>query len=450
MRRLTCAQRPDWTALVQSQGLVYTRETDPSDPFHHYWREGVYYSFTLAEIELLEEAARCVFDMCVEAGDWMTDPANRDVLSQIGIPAYAHDQVIASWDPEPAFGSIYGRFDFRFGGLDHPDPALRVPQLYEFNADTPTSLVESATIQWLWLEQTGHGRDQWNLIYEMLVDAWRRNLRGLGDRYGLGVPTVHFAIGAGQGSFEDEMNTLLLRDACAAAGFDTATIEMEDIVLGDDGRFYDEADRHIDVIFKLYPWEFMVEERFGPAAFADMATVGRRSPDGTYTGGTVWIEPPYKMLWSNKGLLAVLWARFADDPRSKFLIPSYFESDAPPMSTGYARKPLLSREGANLSLVDADGKLVVPVIDREYGGEGFIIQNLALPPEFRTAASEPVHPVLGLWMVDGEPAGMGIRESTSPVTDDFANFVPHSISDGELRYAPADSVVSAAATESES
>ena len=35
------------------------------------------------------------------------------------------------------------------------------------------------------------------------------------------------------------------------------------------------------------------------------------------------------------------------------------------------------------------------------------------------------HPVIGSWVIDGVSAGMGIRESASPVTDDTSRFVPH-------------------------
>jgi glutathionylspermidine synthase len=41
-----------------------------------------------------------------------------------------------------------------------------------------------------------------------------------------------------------------------------------------------------------------------------------------------------------------------------------------------------------------------------------------------------VHPVIGSWLIDGEPAGMGIREGLGVaglVTKDHCNFLPHTI-----------------------
>ena len=35
------------------------------------------------------------------------------------------------------------------------------------------------------------------------------------------------------------------------------------------------------------------------------------------------------------------------------------------------------------------------------------------------------YPVLGSWVIDGTAAGIGIRESATPVTDNLSAFVPH-------------------------
>jgi glutathionylspermidine synthase len=230
------------------------------------------------------------------------------------------------------------------------------------------------------------------------------------------------------------MNVILLLDTCNQAGYDTQTIYMEDIVLDADKRFYDEKGEHIDVIFKLYPWEHLVHEEFGLAALYDMETIGYRDSFGNYKGGTIWIEPPYKMLWSNKAIMVILWQLFKDDPRGKYLIPTYFEGDEPSTEVGWARKPLLSREGADITLRNADGTVYDEYLRGEYGEEGYVLQELTLPPVFETEAFGRVWPVLGSWVVDGEPAGMGIRESGRSITDDFSNFVPHSISDGDQTY----------------
>jgi len=51
-----------------------------------------------------------------------------------------------------------------------------------------------------------------------------------------------------------------------------------------------------------------------------------------------------------------------------------------------------------------------------------IYQQLFETPEF-----EGSYPIIGSWMIDQEPAGMGIRENTSLVTDNVSRFIPHYI-----------------------
>lgn len=430
MKRYLGVQRPDWQRIILEQGLIYSPTNTPEGQAFSYWQEGPYYSLTRAEVESLEGACSTLFEMCVQAGDHIV--ADPRLMTRMGIPEWAQAEVKRQWDIEPARGSVYARFDLRFGGHDHPDQSARVAQLYEFNADTPTCLLEAGWAQWTWLTQTGQGQDQWNSIWERLIEAWKRNLTlisaDLGHR-----PTVHFTASGAEPSGEDVMNTLYLLDACRAAGYPTKALPIEQIILGDhDQRFYDQDGDHLDVCFKLYPWEHMLAEEFGRPAVADLAH--------TYRGpshrrqGTVWVEPLYKMLWSNKGLLAVLWELFQNDPdRSRHLIPTWFEGQQPSGLRDYVRKPLLGREGGGVTVV-RDGR-PVEAVESEYGAEGHVIQAFAPAPVF-DAPEGRRHAVCGAWMVDGDPAGMGVRESAGLITDNQSFFVPHSIGDGPRRYTP--------------
>ena len=62
--------------------------------------------------------------------------------------------------------------------------------------------------------------------------------------------------------------------------------------------------------------------------------------------------------------------------------------------------------------------------DGPYGGAG-IVQALAPEAVFPTDSGETRYPVLGLWMIDQECGGMGIRESSGPITGNLSSFVPH-------------------------
>lgn len=164
--------------------------------------------------------------------------------------------------------------------------------------------------------------------------------------------------------------------------------------------FVDLNEQRITSIFKLYPWEWMVEEEFGEHILELHTTMD-------------WIEPIWKMLLSNKGILPVLWERNPGHPN---LLEAYFGE--PHKMKEYTRKPLFSREGANIRVV----KLGAAAVETTgtYGKEGFVCQKLAPLPDF-----DGTRPVLGSWVIDGESAGIGIRETRSLVTDNTSRFIPH-------------------------
>ena len=60
--------------------------------------------------------------------------------------------------------------------------------------------------------------------------------------------------------------------------------------------------------------------------------------------------------------------------------------------------------------------------DGPYGAEGYIVQEFHALPDF-----DGFFPVLGCWVVAGQPAGLGIREGQNLITTEQAHFVPHVI-----------------------
>jgi glutathionylspermidine synthase len=163
--------------------------------------------------------------------------------------------------------------------------------------------------------------------------------------------------------------------------------------------FVDLAGRPIRTLFKLYPWEWLIDDEFGIHALQ-----GR--------GQVKWIEPAWKAILSSKAILPILWELFPDHPN---LLPAFF--DDPSGMSAYAKKPIFSREGANVTLVGEGDDCM---IDGPYGEEGYIYQALAPLPSFDGARS-----VIGSWVIGGESRGIGVRESDGPITDNLSRFVPH-------------------------
>ncbi len=386
MHRIPVVERPDLKETALEHGYEY-RAGDGIP----YWDETAYYRFTLRQIEEdLEKPAGEIDEMCFQLLDHSL--ADETVYRRLRIPEEYWDYVADSWRNREK--DLYGRLDFSYDGVGEA-------KLLEYNADTPTTLYESAIFQWVWLEQAiaagliPRDCDQFTELHEDLVDSFRAmGIEGL----------LHLAC---LSDIEDDRETVNYLEECAQeTGLETQFLAMRDIGIDALGRFTDLEDRIITTLFKLYPWEWIMEEEFGRYLV---------------TSGVHFLEPPWKAVLSNKGLLPLLWEMFEGHPN---LLPAYFEGDsrAGTLSDSYVRKPLFSRQGSNIEIV-RDG-VGLSRNDGPYGEEGHIVQAFHPLPEF-----DGKFPLVGCWMVAGRPAGLSVREGQTLITGEDANFVPHVILD---------------------
>ena len=282
----------------------------------------------------------------------------------------------------------HGRFDLGYDGV-HP------PKLFEYNCDTPTSMLEAAVIQWQWKEDVFPQGDQFNSLHDKLLAKWKGIAPYLKSR------DVHFTH-VDDAAGEDTLTVAYLRDLAEQAGLTTTGIFTKDIGW-DSGanRFVDLENRPIDVLFHLYPWEWLVNEEFAPHV--------TDSFDAMH-----WIEPIWKMMLSNKAILPLLWGLFPNHPN---LLPCFRQ----PQGTSFVRKPLLGREGNGVTVVRKGQVVAGDKIDPATleGNDGYVYQELYELPYLGGC-----RPVIGSWIVDGAPAGIGIREDDL-ITGNTARFVPH-------------------------
>jgi len=365
MRREKLSPRPDWRAKVEAVGLDF--HSSGGEP---YWWEAACYAFSAAEIDVLEEASETLHQLCLEAVDRLVIAGD---FSRLAIPQPFWTWIAESWrrrDPD-----LYGRFDLAFDGNGPP-------KMLEYNADTPTALLEAAVAQWYWLEEVKPGCDQFNSIHEKLLARWTELRQAHRD-----TGCVHFAGVLDEP--EDQRTLDYMRDVCGQAGWPTEQLDIAQI--GWNGRcFTDLAERPIEALFKLYPWEWMLRESFGEYLKRDCAA---------------FIEPPWKMLLSNKAILPILWEMFPNHPN---LLPAAFTRDKLPGAC--VEKPVHGREGAEVRLV-ASG---------EPGRDDRVYQAAYPLPVF-----DGMHAVIGSWIIAGKSAGIGLREDANPVTTNASRFVPH-------------------------
>jgi len=373
MRRIASTPRPGWEKKVEESGLIWHTGEQV------YWNESAFYEFTAKEVDALEAAANELETMTLAAAQHIID---NKLYARLAIPENAVPLIEASWEAEPP--SLYGRFDMAYDGVNPP-------KLLEYNADTPTSLVEAAVTQWYWLQDVFPQRDQFNSLHERLIALWKELTPFVPGRH------VDFC---SMDDVEDGVTVTYLQDTAQQAGLTTSAFPIDEI--GWNGAdFVGPDNQPLCAVFKLYPWEWMVREEFASHLGA---------------AGTLWMEPAWKMLLSNKGILPVLWQLY---PRHPYLLEASF--DGPGLMLSWVKKPLLGREGCNITLHQPGRDLETA---GDYGAEGFVYQELAPLKSF-----DGKYPVAGCWVIGHEEGnaagGMGIREADTPIITNQSQFTPH-------------------------
>ncbi|MBJ3814220.1 glutathionylspermidine synthase family protein [Shimwellia pseudoproteus] len=382
MERIAITERPDWREKATEYGFNF--HTMYGEP---YWCEDAYYQFSLAQIEKLEAVTEELHQMCLQVVEKVI---NSDALmARFCIPKHTWEFVRQSWKTHQP--SLYSRLDLAWDGTGEP-------KLLENNADTPTSLYEAAFFQWIWLEdQINSGKlpansDQFNSLQEKLIERFAT----LKNQHGFNL--LHFT--CCRDTVEDRGTIQYLQDCANEADVASEFLYVEDIGLGEKGQFTDLQDQVISNLFKLYPWEFMLREMFSTKL---------------EDAGVRWLEPAWKSIISNKALLPMLWEMFPDHPN---LLPAWFaDADHPPMEK-YVIKPLFSREGANIKIIE-NGEQIAAV-DGPYGEEGYIVQQFYPLPKFGDS-----YTLIGSWLINDQAAGIGIREDRALITQDLSRFYPH-------------------------
>ena len=369
------APRADWKQRVEESGLIWHGAGGES-----YWTEDEHLVLTLKAAETLEDAASELHALCLEACEQIV---KRGWWDRLAIPDAAAGLVQTSW--MAADFSLYGRFDLAWDGAGQP-------KLLEYNADTPTSLLEAAVIQWQWLEAVFPEGDQLNSIHEALVERWKS----------IPEATVHFA--CAWENLEDRQTIAYLAETAEQAGKSVELMDMPEIGFAEGGYFTGPNEQPVEKLFKLYPWEWMIEEPF----FAEIGQERSR-----------FIEPAWKMMLSNKGLLPILWEL---NPGHPLLLPAYLSREAL-CSQGvshWVEKPFFGREGAGVSLMDRGNPLAT-------GAPGHQGEPVAYQKAANLFSAKQQHFVWGLWMIGDECRGLSARGDRSPITGNLSRFFPHRI-----------------------
>ena len=354
-------------------------------------------SITDDEAEKFYEAANELYDMYVAAAKYVID---NDLFHELGIPFNLVNIIKASWENDVHW-HIYGRFDLA-GGIDG-----KPIKLIEFNADTPTSLFETAIIQWAMLKFNNiNEAKQFNNLYEALVENFKRLITleedtSKFDEYYEGWKILFSSIA---GNNEDENTTRLLEAAARDAGFECGFAFVDEVGFDDDeGIFWNE--KNWEYWFKLIPWEMIAIDE------SDLALIIKNIINNQKA---IILNPAYTLLFQSKGIMKILWDLYPNHP---LLLQSSFE---PLDGKKQVKKPFLAREGANVSIINSDGS-----IEAQNGGEydngKFLYQEFA---EFAKDSNGDSYQAGVFFAFEG--CALGFRKGKD-IIDNYSKFVGHII-----------------------
>lgn len=322
--------KPLKTQQLEELGFTWHTDSDSS----RYISDGLV-NITQKEAEAYYKAVNELYDMYAEAAEYVIQ---NNLFFELGIPFNLIETIKKSWENDVHW-HIYGRFDLA-GGLDN-----RPIKLLEFNADTPTSLFESALLQWALLKENGlNDERQFNNIYDAIKENFKRLITLFDDTDGFdklydGWKILFSSI---HGNDEEEATTKLLQQIATDAGFNTGFEYLQNVKFDDEG-IYDRDDNRYEYWFKLYPWEDIAIDE--PELATTLSNIIQNQ-------SAIILNPAYTLLFQSKGMLKILYDLFPDSP---YLLKSSFE---PLEGVKHVEKPVFGREGANIKIIDSNGAIL--------------------------------------------------------------------------------------------
>lgn len=387
MKRVHLTARENWAKKVEDIGFDYhSLGKTPDDQDGVYWDETIAYELTSEEVDILESATESLHELCLQAVDYVVQ--HEEEMDKFCIPVAYRDYIKKSWLRRDPY--IIGRFDLMF------DSTTKSIKMLEYNADTPTLLIETSLVQWFWLQEKFPKLDQFNSVHEKLLDA----MTVIKTRIP-GAEPVYFS--AFTTALEEYRHSQYYMDVAGQAGIEARFIDIPDIGWSPQGYFTDLDEKRIRFLHKLYPWEWMATDAFGEKMTLD--TVGV-------------LEPVWKMLLSNKALLPLLWKLFPNHPN---LLPCYWSPEK--LNGNYVAKPILAREGANISIHRSEREVVST--PGSYADTPLVYQAFYQTPKF-----DGNNVVIGSWVVGGLSAGIILRENESSIVVNTSKVLPHYFTSG--------------------
>ena len=380
------------TEMLEEIGLDWHTDSDGSG----YISQSIV-EITQAEADVYYEATNAIYDMYTEAAEYVIE---NELFFELGIPFNLVDAIKKSWESDVHW-HVYGRFDLA-GGID--DKPIK---LIEFNADTPTSLFETALLQWGILKYNKLDEEkQFNNVYEAISQNFKRLITLFDDPESFDEHYEGWKIlfSSISNNAEEERTTRLLQQMASDAGFATAFEYLENVHFDENG-IYDAKENAYEYWFKLYPWEDIAIDE--PELATTLTTIMQNQ-------NAIILNPAYTLLFQSKGMMKILCDLFPDSP---YLLKTSFE---PLVGVKQVEKTVFGREGANTKIINADTSISQEQ-DGPYANHKKIYQEyVEFPPDAEGAKYQA-----GVFFAY-EACGLSFRRG-GEIMDNMSKFVAHVI-----------------------
>ncbi len=351
-----------------------------------------------AEATAYYDAANELYDMFVQAGEHVIE---HDLFHELNIPFNLVDIIKESWENDVHW-HLYGRFDFA-GGVDG-EPI----KLLEFNADTPTSVIESSIAQWALLKYNNLDNEkQFNNIYNAIRENFQRIVTLEEDvskfeEYYDGWKILFSSV---KGTQEDEDTTRYLQSIAEEAGFNTQFAYVDEVEFdAEEGIFYN--DEQYQFWFKLLPWEDIAIEEGELATILGEIIANKKA---------IILNPAYTLMFQSKAIMKIMWDLFPNHP---LLLETSFQ---PLEGRAYVEKKAFGREGENVTIYDADGS-IIDKKEGQYDNYTSVYQEMAT----LNRDEKGDYYQAGVFFAY-EGCGLGFRTASRAILEDGASFAGHMI-----------------------
>ncbi|MFZ5645162.1 MAG: glutathionylspermidine synthase family protein [Bacillota bacterium] len=337
---------------------------------------------------------------------------NDSLLKMLCIPEEAIKFCKHKYDSQMPV-TLIGRFDF---GL-HKGKELK---LLEFNSDTPTGVVEASELNSIFSE-INNGLNP-NCIFLINVkEAFNLFLQN--KQYN------NIVFTSLDWYFEDKGTVLAEMDY---SGLKAKYVPLDKLIVKEDG-LYDDLEQKIDLLYRLYPIEWFLQEEDGEKLI-----------NLVVTDKLDILNPPTAYIAQSKIMQAVIWELGNTDNNyftkeekevvKKYFLPTYLERDRL-IGRAYVSKPAYGREGGGICLYDKYGKKEREIKNKETSYEYIHQEKIELSDlTVRTWMGDFLGKItIGSFIIGGKSSGLYLRVGEE-ITDDNSYYLPVILKESEAVY----------------